>query len=545
MGVATNLHGKKVAGMEDLPLKSTVKFALLCGALTVIAAILCSLSFGIRVPSRRGDLGILISGVVFAFPVFLGPYLASRRGWLSSPVSLGRAVLAALPLPFLPVAFFVGMMGWGDMQEHLIRAVLHATHRELPDGIIGALIVVGIVVLGAAAISLLVWISVSLLTKRLHGQTLLILWTGCAILSGFFWATPFALNSEGTGVVTVGLVLVFISGFLFALAVEMNATANGMPLVFRFASAVVLLALIGGGSVLIAKSVPEKRFPKLEEGPLWTSDVASTGCHPAWGGPDSSAAANEIAFATNETLGMAFATVATPLPNNKWEYKSCIFTVNVKSGKQVAQISIDGNQPIINGTLDGSFKVTAAGFWTTYTPDLKLVGEPEAEKKPTEHWTAAKWHNFRSDSDGKLWFEADDGAKLLAQYPGGGAFIHPLGTERVLVTAGRQFSLFRADGTQVSTERFTREGVKFAAISADHRRFAVAVYLWGVGDPSYLEEERMIVYDAETGKAIASVPSDLLPMTQSWAALSPDGTLLAVGAQSSLRLFHLPLRAQK
>ena len=150
----------------------------------------------------------------------------------------------------------------------------------------------------------------------------------------------FALNSGGTGVVTVGLVLVFISGFLFALAVEMNATANGMSLVFRFASAVVLLALIGGGSVLIAKSVPETRFPKLEEGPLWTFDVASTGCHTAWGGPDSSAAANEIAFATNETLGIAFATVATPLPNDKWEYKSCIFTVNVKSGKQVAQISL-------------------------------------------------------------------------------------------------------------------------------------------------------------------------------------------------------------
>jgi len=28
--------------------------------------------------------------------------------------------------------------------------------------------------------------------------------------------------------------------------------------------------------------------------------------------------------------------------DNKWEYKSCIFTINVKSGMQVAQISIDG-----------------------------------------------------------------------------------------------------------------------------------------------------------------------------------------------------------
>jgi len=108
-----------------------------------------------------------------------------------------------------------------------------------------------------------------------------------------------------------------------------------------------------------------------------------------------------------------------------------------------------------------------------------------------------------------------------------------------------QFSLFRADGTRVSTESFTREGVKFAALSADHRRFAVAVYLWGVGDPSYLEEERIIVYDAETGKVIVSVPSQPLPMTQSWAALSPDGALLAVGAQGTLRLFRLPLAFQK
>ena len=78
---------------------------------------------------------------------------------------------------------------------------------------------------------------------------------------------------------------------------------------------------------------------------------------PAWGGPDSSAAANEIAFSTVEAaLGMAFETDAKPLPNNKWEYKSCVFTVNVKSGRQVAQISIDGNQPIINGSLDGNFR---------------------------------------------------------------------------------------------------------------------------------------------------------------------------------------------
>jgi hypothetical protein len=109
----------------------------------------------------------------------------------------------------------------------------------------------------------------------------------------------------------------------------------------------------------------------------------------------------------------------------------------------------------------------------------------------------------------------------------------------VLVTTGGQFSVFRADGTLLSTERFTREGVKFAAIPADHGRFAVAAYLWGVGDPSY-EEEKIIVYDAETDQAIAAVSSEPLPRTQSWAALSPDGSWLAVGAPSTLRVFRLP-----
>jgi hypothetical protein len=291
--------------------------------------------------------------------------------------------------------------------------------------------------------------------------------------------------------------------------------------------------------------VPEKRIPKIAEGPIWTFDSAPTGCHRYWGGPDSSAAANEIAFTSNETLAMAFESAATPLANNKWGYKSCIFTINANSGTLIAHISIGGNQPIINASPDGNFKVSAGGLWTTYTRELKQVGEPESKKKPAERWTAANWHKFRSDSSGKLWFEGNGETKLLTQYPAGAVFIHPLGTERVLVTANRQFSLFRADGTQLSTEHFTREGVHFAALSADHRRLAVAVYLWGVGDPSYLEEERIIVYDAETGQAVASVPSDPLPQTQSWAALSPDGTQLAVGAQSTLRLFRLPLAVQQ
>ena len=521
-------------------MKSTIKFALLSSALTVLAALLGSLSFGIRGLSRLGTVGILVSGIAFALPVFLAPYLASRRGWLSPPVSLRRSLLAALPMPFLPLAFFIGMVGWGDMQEHLIRRLLHVTHRELPDRLVVVFIGAGIVVFGAIAIGSLIWISVSALTKKWRGRTLLILCMSCALLSVLFWGAMFVMNTEGSGVIAVGFLLVFASGFLFALAIEMNATSRGVSSVFRLALALVLVVLAGGGWILFAKSVPEKSFPKLETGPVWTFYLGSTGCQPSWGGPNSSDAPNEIAFATSQVLGMAFETNLTPLPNNKWEYRSCILTIDANSGMKIAQISADGNQPIINGTSTGLFTVILKASSTTYTPDLQQVGESHELQKPAEVWTAAKWHNFHSDSHGKLFFDGESGARLLAQFPCDLLYIHPLGADRVHVTSCRQFSIFRSDGTLLTSETFTREQINFAAISADHHRFAVAVYLWGVGDPSYLEEEKIIVYDADTGQAIAAVPSEPLPRMQSWAALSPDGTLLALGAQSTLRLFRLP-----
>lgn len=526
--------------METLPSGAPIKFAFLFGTSTVLGTIFASLYFAFRGRWQHGE-SFLASSIVFALTVLPAPYVADRMGWLATRISFRRSLLSVAPLGFVPIAFFIGMAGWGDPQEHLIRRILHAMHREIPEHIVSALILAGVIVFGAAAIGSLCWISLSVLTKKWRARTLLTLCVGCSLLSALFWVMLFVGNTENPAFVAgLGLSLVFVCGFLFALTMEMNATSHGLSISFRVASTVVFVALLGGGSFVFAKSFPEKRFPKLETGPLWQFDIGPTGCHPSWGGPNSSAAANEIAFANDKLLGMAFETNAMPLSNNKWEYKSCIFTIDAATGSKIAQLSIDGNQPIINGSVDGQFEVLAGGVWTTYTPDLKRVGEPKPFEKSKEGWTAAKWRNFHSDSHGNLLFDREDGTRILAQFPGDMIFIHPLGSERILVTGGRQFSLFRSDGTLVSTETFTREGTNFAALSADHRRFAMAVYLWGVGDPSYLEEEKIIVYDADTGNAIVSVPSDPLPRLQSWAALSPDGALLAVGAQNTLRLFRLP-----
>jgi len=315
--------------------------------------------------------------------------------------------------------------------------------------------------------------------------------------------------------------------------------------------ACALVAFIVGASTVAAFSKPEKKFAQLTDGPVWSFDLASTGCQRAWGDPNSSAATNEITFAGDDTVAMAYATMVRAPSEKNWDYQACMFTIDARSGTQISQIRLDERrpvtslyQPIVAETSDGKIRLTLDEFSTVYGRGLEVAAARQPITPSKEHWTGAHWTMFRAERDGTLWYDGSSEAKLLGKYTPDATFIYPLGPERVLVIAGKRFALFRGDGTQVKNESFSREGVHFAAVSSDHRKFAVSVYLWGVGDPSYLEEERIVVYDAENGSVVTSVPSNPLPKTQSWTALSPDGSLLAVGAGTTLRLFRLPSIAQ-
>jgi hypothetical protein len=147
--------------------------------------------------------------------------------------------------------------------------------------------------------------------------------------------------------------------------------------------------------------------------------------------------------------------------------------------------------------------------------------------------------HFHMQSDGTLLYENGGKPRRIAHW--GGSKPRQLSDDRVLFTAGTQFLVFDGQGNLVGSQEFVRPRVNFAALSRDHRRFALAVYVWGFGDPSYLEEETIAVYDVDSLRPVFAVRSVPLPKEQSWAALSPDGSLLAVGAEHTLRLFRLPL----
>src|SRR5215472_11441292 len=112
-------------------MKSLTKSVFLCGVAACFATGAAMLVMASRTLGRNGDVGILVGGAFYSAIFILGPFVASKSGWLEPGFSLWRSLFAAIPLMFLPIAFFIGYFGWGDIQEHWIRASLHWVHRDI------------------------------------------------------------------------------------------------------------------------------------------------------------------------------------------------------------------------------------------------------------------------------------------------------------------------------------------------------------------------------------------------------------------------------
>jgi len=173
-----------------------------------------------------------------------------------------------------------------------------------------------------------------------------------------------------------------------------------------------------------------------------------------------------------------------------------------------------------SGSLDGISELALAALDYLYS-ELKQVGEPEAKR--TNEAGRSQMAQFSERLEWKLWFEGDGGTNC---YPVscGGVFIHPLGTERVLVTVGRQFSLFARMGTSLD-RKFHARGVKFALCPRTITGLRLPSIV-GVGDRVISKRENHCVrcryWQGHCRGAVRAAAR-----TQSWAALSPDGTLLA------------------
>jgi hypothetical protein len=80
---------------------------------------------------------------------------------------------------------------------------------------------------------------------------------------------------------------------------------------------------------------------------------------------------------------------------------------------------------------------------------------------------------------------------------------------------------------------------RFAGASADGHRFAIQSS-YTEGDPDFVVYEYFTIYDAATGKALATVHIKDLPDRESWSAFSPDGRYFVAGNPNKLTMYELP-----
>jgi hypothetical protein len=482
--------------------------------------------------------------MVFAISLTASAYLASKWHWITNNISLARAASSILPLLLLPIALLFAFAGWGDPQEHLVRGFLHVVHRALSKELVGNIVLGISVAFIALAAATLVWLAVSVLTTTFRARNLVV-FCASSLLLGILSSFVFVVAARNNTTSTIfGVLFIFCFGALFAVALVVNGLGVPTAKYSRPMTALLISLLVAGSAYLFFKSSRETQFAYTNEQPLWTLDIASAGCNPAYGGPTSDSAPNEIAFATGGVLGMAVRLDPMPQTGGSWKLASCALSIDASTGKPIAHKELPIEEPSISAQPDGNLSIGGWDGWAVYSPGLEQIGNSRSNSDLASSESGVGpgspnllKHFIDDQTDASVWYQNGSDRRRIATCS---AFPRALNNDRVLIAACTKLLVFDGRGNLVGSQDFVRPEVNFAALSRDHSRFAIAVYVWGFGDPSYLEEETIAVYDVASLRPVFALKSDPLPAQQSWVALSPDGSLMAVGAGHTLRLFRLP-----
>jgi|SRR5215469_547319 len=111
-------------------------------------------------------------------------------------------------------------------------------------------------------------------------------------------------------------------------------------------------------------------------------------------------------------------------------------------------------------------------------------------------------------------------------------------TTLVIIGCGT-VSIIGTDGHPLFSDIFNDAYLNFGGASKNGKRFVIAVSSLHPGDPPYLTDEWLAVYDVDRRALIVAFKSDPLPYEQSQSALSADGERLLIGTGGHLKLIRL------
>jgi hypothetical protein len=135
-------------------------------------------------------------------------------------------------------------------------------------------------------------------------------------------------------------------------------------------------------------------------------------------------------------------------------------------------------------------------------------------------------------------FVSEDGAKNTLKTDCGNVGDWFLSKDAFIIIGCSTLSVFGTDGQLFFSDAFTSADLKFGGVSRNGRKFVISVSAWHSGDPPYLTDEWLVVYETERRAPVFAVKSDPLPDVQSQSALSTDGNYLLTGSGGHLRLIR-------
>ncbi len=199
----------------------------------------------------------------------------------------------------------------------------------------------------------------------------------------------------------------------------------------------------------------------------------------------------------------------------------------------VENISPDGST-LGNATSPGLELVDARTLTATTLTDRPIVATGVSSKAVVSD---SPWWIQDYPKEKSFVTLTDDKGQHLIFHGDCGGRPQFLSDDRVLTASCKIARILDTEGKILKTIT-TNDPISFAGVSQNGKRFALQVASFS--DTHSVKHERFVVYSVDSGVPVMEVAPDKPGDEQSWAALSPDGSMIVVGSPLNLTLYRLP-----
>jgi hypothetical protein len=291
----------------------------------------------------------------------------------------------------------------------------------------------------------------------------------------------------------------------------------------------------------VAQSISEKvasvvvRSPQ----PIWDTDLRP------YGFPEDSFDSPYVAFTAPTTIAISDSHAAVTFRKSRYEDKKLVqdghlITVSLATGLVAASTQWPG--PIGVGpyvyccTVDAQFYGYADSYLVIVNGEVVQKRTASPAGPSTQKVKVSLGTNERPSV---VEIVHDDGSRSGFQTDCGNVGDSYLSKNALVIIGCSTLSVIDADGHLLFSDSFSGADLKFGGASRNGKRFVISVTTWHPGDPPYLTDEWLVVYDKERRAPVFAVKSDPLPYMQSQSALSADGKYLLAGSGGHLKLHKI------